>query len=260
MADPSHASSIYGGRMAGAYDAGRQLLPEAEDGWAATVQDLVPAGATVVDVGAGTGRFARLFVERFAARVVAVEPSVRMRSVGSGRRDAGVAWVAGAAERLPVRGGGADIVWLSCVAHYLDLDAAGRELARVIGEDRGGRVLVRSTFPDRFDELEWLGWFPTARGIDDERMPSVEGIERAWAPHGLRLEARLPSSHVIAGDLHELVDRLEHRAISSLELISDAEFAAGLAALRTYADSVPPRPSYSAMDVLSFTRPWKPSG
>jgi hypothetical protein len=85
-------------------------------------------------------------------------------------------------------------------------------------------------------------------------MPSVEGIERAWAPHGLQLEARRPSSHVRARDLHELADRLEHRAISSLALISDAEFAAGLAALRAYADSVPPRPSYTAMDLLSFTR------
>jgi SAM-dependent methyltransferase len=245
--------TMYEGRMAAAYDAGRQLLPEAEVGWSETVGELVAPGATVVDVGAGTGRFARLFAERLAATVIAVEPAARMRSVGVGRRDAGVTWVAGSAERLPIATGRADVAWLSCVVHYLDLDAAGRELAGVICD--GGRVLVRSTFPDRFDELEWIGWFPTARAIDEQRMPTVEQIERAWAPHGLRLEARLPSSHMVARDLHELVDRLGQRAISTLELISDAEFAAGLAALRAHADEVPPRPAYSAMDVLSFTRP-----
>jgi hypothetical protein len=155
--------------------------------------------------------------------------------------------------------GHADVAWLSCVAHYLDLDAAGRELARIIrpdsGGDGGGRVLVRSTFPDRFDELEWIKWFPSARAIDEARMPSVDQLIDAWAPHGLRLEARLPSSQIVARDLHELIARLEHRAISTLTLISDAEFASGLAALRAHATADPtPRPSYSAMDILSFTR------
>jgi ubiquinone/menaquinone biosynthesis C-methylase UbiE len=244
---------MYEGRMAAVYDAGRGLLPEAEDGWAETVRDRVPAGAQVVDVGAGTGRFARLFVERFGARVVAVEPAAGMRSAASRHATSDrIGWVAGRAERLPLAGDRADVVWLSCVAHYLDLDAAGRELARVARKGRG-RVLVRSTFPDRFDDLEWMRWFPGAREIDEDRMPTVEQLEEAWAPHGLRLEARLPNSQVIARDLHELVARLEHRAISTLEMISDAEFEQGLAALRQQAAHEPARPSYSAMDILSFT-------
>ena len=256
MAESPGPATIYEGRMATAYDAGRQLLPEAEDGWAETIAGLVPDVATVVDVGAGTGRFSRLFAERFSATVVAVEPAARMRSIGARppQADAGarISWVAGAAERLPVASGRTDVAWLSCVVHYLDLDVAGRELARVV-RPGDGRVLVRSTFPDRFDELEWMRWFPAARTIDETRMPSVEQIEHAWAPAGLRLAARLPSSHVIARDLHELAARLEHRAISTLELIGDAEFEQGLAALRAQADVTPPRPTYSAMDILSFT-------
>jgi SAM-dependent methyltransferase len=250
MDDPA---TMYEGRMAAVYDAGRQLLPEAEDGWADTIRDLVPEGATVVDVGAGTGRFARLFVARFSAQVVAIEPAARMRSAGMQQREPAIHWVAAHAERLPIAAGSADVAWLSCVAHYLDLDAAGAELAGVIGD--GGRVLVRSTFPDRFDELEWMRWFPAARAIDEVRMPTVERLERAWAPHGLRLEARISSSHVIARDLHELVERLRQRAISTLELIDDADFEKGLAALQSHADATPPRPTYSAMDILSFVTP-----
>jgi hypothetical protein len=144
------------------------------------------------------------------------------------------------------------VAWLSCVAHYLDVDAAGRELARVIPPSRG-RILVRSTFPDRCDDLEWLEWFPSARAIDEARMPSVDRITDAWAPHGLVLEDRIVSSQIVARDLHELVARLEHRAISTLALISDEEFAAGLAALRAHAASSTGGPTYSAMDILAFT-------
>lgn len=41
------------------------------------VVDVLPAGARVLDLGAGHGTFARLAVEQGASRVVAVEPDVR---------------------------------------------------------------------------------------------------------------------------------------------------------------------------------------
>jgi ubiquinone/menaquinone biosynthesis C-methylase UbiE len=244
------ARTLYEGPMAAAYEPGRSLLPEAEDAWAASVAPLVPQGALVVDVGAGTGRFARLFATRFASRVIAVEPAAGMRSAAP---EADVTWTAGAAEALPLASGCADVAWLSCVVHYLDLDATGRELARIVGRDGAGRVLVRSTFPDRFDELEWIKWFPTARAIDEERMPTVDQLAAAWSPHGLQLEARIPSSQIVARDLHDLIARLEHRAISTLTLMTDEEFAAGLTALRAHAKSAPPHPTHSAMDILTFT-------
>ena len=252
----SETGVSYDGRMARVYDAGRRLLPEAEDGWADAVRDRVPIGGRVVDLGAGTGRFARLFVERFSARVVAVEPAAGMRSAGARHHDhdTDIRWVAARAERVPLVDGTADVVWLSCVVHYLDLDATGGEPTRLAKRGQG-RVLVRSTFPDRLDELEWMRWFPTARAIDEARMPSVERLQGAWAPHGLTLEARIPDRQVIARDLDELVRRLEHRAISTLELISDAEFAAGLDGLRAHAAASPRRPSHSAMDILSFAAP-----
>jgi SAM-dependent methyltransferase len=246
------AVTLYDGRMASAYNDGRHLLPEAEDAWVTSIRDLVPPGAAIVDVGAGTGRFARPLARRFGATVTAVEPAPRMRAVGAGVPQPGVAWVAGSAEALPVRSGVADVVWLACVVHYLDLAVAGRELARVL--NGAGRVLVRSTFPDRFDRIEWLRWFPAARAIDERRMPSVEDLQEAWAPHDLSLEARVATRHLVARDLDDLADRLSRRAISTLTLISDDDFARGLAALRAHARTAPPRPVHSHVDVVSFVR------
>jgi ubiquinone/menaquinone biosynthesis C-methylase UbiE len=242
----------YSGRMAGNYDAGRELSPDAEEAWARTVASHAGPGCVVVDVGAGTGRFARRFAERFDAEVIAVEPARGMRAEGIGATGStSVRWIAGRAEALPVRAATADVVWLCCVVHYLDLAAAGSELARILRP--GGTLLVRSVFPDRFDDLTWLRWFPTARAIDEERMPTVDGIVDAWRPCGLTLEARVQSDHRAADDLAGLADRLQHRAISTLELISDDEFEVGLAALRADAATTPVGPVYSPVDVLVFT-------
>lgn len=116
-------------------------------------------------------------------------------------------------------------------------------------------MLVRSTFPDRFDDLEWIQWFPTARAIDEQRMPTVEALETTWAECGLHLAERRVSNHLAARDLKDLAERLEHRAISTLELISDEEFEAGITALCGAAQSTPRRPVYSPVDVLSFRLP-----
>jgi SAM-dependent methyltransferase/catechol 2,3-dioxygenase-like lactoylglutathione lyase family enzyme len=244
------ASEIYDERMAREYDRGRRLLPEAEDVWAHSLDGLVAPGDRVVDVGAGTGRFAALFSRRLGCRVVAVEPSAEMRAAGRGTRATGVTWAAGAAEALPLRSGAADLVWMSCIVHYLDLARAGREAARVIAP--GGRVVVRSDFQDRYDEQFWARWFPAARAIDDGRMPPVEAIAGAWAPSGLRLEARVPFRHPVARDLTDLAERFARRAISTLTLISDDDYARGMAALWADARCEPAAPVYAAMDLLVF--------
>jgi SAM-dependent methyltransferase len=240
----------YDGRIAGAYDAGRILLPEAETALLESVDGLVEAGSMLVDVGAGTGRFAGLFARRFGCRVIAVEPATTMRSQGVERGESDVVWLSGRAESLPIRQSAADVVWLACVIHYLDLVAAGHELARVLRP--GGQVLVRSMFPDRFDDLEWIRWFPAARAIDEQRMPTVDALESVWAECGLYLADRRLTHHLAARDLADLAERLGHRAISTLELISDDEFEAGMTALREDARSTPKRPVYSPVDVLSF--------
>lgn len=155
--------------------------------WQRTVDPYVRPGMDLLDIGAGTGRFAELFAGRLQARVVAVEPATGMRAQRHATTSA--TWIAGRAEALPVRAARFDVVWLCCVAHYLDLARAGHEIARVLRPD--GCALVRAVFPDRFDDLAWMRWFPAARAIDEQRMPTVERVAEAWANARLRLARRV---------------------------------------------------------------------
>lgn len=77
-------------------------------------------------------------------------------------------------------------------------------------------MLIRSVFPDRFDELVWMRWFPTARTIDEWRMPTVEQVAQAWWGAGLQLQQRHDARHLVANDFDDLtVSLIEPSRLSS---------------------------------------------
>ena len=65
------------------YDQARGLAPDVLQRWLDLVaRDARPAqGSLIVDVGCGTGRFCEPLAERFAARVMGVDPSEQMLEV-----------------------------------------------------------------------------------------------------------------------------------------------------------------------------------
>ena len=235
----------YDGEISERYADGRRLSPEAAATWRAAIGPLVPPHSPVLDIGAGTGRFSRLLDELAPGRVVALEPAFGMaRWLERGSA------VSGAAEALPVRSRSVGLVWSAFTTHYFDLDAAAQEFERVL--DRGGEVAIWHAFPDVFGELEWFRWFPTARSVDERRMPSAERVIDSFAAHGLRFIARSAHRMLIAPDLVALAERLANRSISTLHLISDEEFDAGLAQLRAHATATPPAPVYAPNVLLRF--------
>lgn len=94
---------------------------------------------TVVDVGAGTGKFTRLLVPT-GARVVGVEPVAEMREV-FGRVLPGVEVVDGTAESMPLGDALADVVTAAQTFHWVDAVPAVAEVARVL-RPGGGFGLV----------------------------------------------------------------------------------------------------------------------
>ena len=104
-------------------------------GWPPEVVDVpgVPASATVLELGAGTGKLTRLLAATFE-RVIAVEPEDAMR-----RRLAGAEVLDGAAEAIPLDDGSVDAVFAAEAFHKFDGERAVPELARVL---RPGGVLV----------------------------------------------------------------------------------------------------------------------
>ena len=231
----------YDGEIATTYAEGRSISPEALATWRGAVASLIPDSGVVVDVGAGTGRFARPLTELAPGRVVAVEPASGMRPAANvtegGLGNRRPIWVGAAAEALPVASSSVALIWSAFTAHYLDLDRAAIEFARVLRPS--GEVIIWHAFPDVFDDLEWFRWFPSARALDETRMPSASMVHDALTAAGLTFIGRADYRMRIADNLAALADRLAHRSISTLRLISDDEFAHGLAQLRAEAQRRP---------------------
>jgi len=107
------------------YDRFRPGFPDA------AAAEILPARVgSVVDLGAGTGKFTQRLVMR-AARVVAVEPSVAMLDVLRAKLPDVEAIVAGA-ESMPLPDSSVDAVTVAQAFHWFDREPACAEIARVL--------------------------------------------------------------------------------------------------------------------------------
>jgi SAM-dependent methyltransferase len=146
------------GSVADSYD---RVRPEPQ---AEALDWLVPAGCEVaVDLAAGTGLFTRALFGR-VARVIAVEPDERMRSVLA-RRSPRLRVVEGWGEAMPLPDASADAVFVSTAWHWLDAARAVPEIARVLRP--GGRLGVIWTSRDR--TADWVA------ELDLLRVPCTDG-------------------------------------------------------------------------------------
>ena len=107
-------------------------------------------GTTVIDVGAGTGKWTALLATT-GARVVAVEPVEGMRTELSNVAP-GVEVLDGTAEAVPVADGFADAVTVAQAFHWFNYEEALAELARVL-RPGGGLALLWNR---RDESVEWV--------------------------------------------------------------------------------------------------------
>lgn len=157
------------GRAARDYELGR---PE----WPAEVVDVaaLDAGATVLDLAAGTGKLTRALVRRFA-HVIAVEPHEGMRAY----LPAGADVRAGSAEELPLEDASVDGAFVANAFHWFDYERALAELARVL-KPGAPLVLVWNLPPD--GEGGWEPDFP------QEAIDALDrGFRKSVGPTGISL-------------------------------------------------------------------------
>jgi ubiquinone/menaquinone biosynthesis C-methylase UbiE len=183
---------------------------------------------TVVDLGAGTGKFSRL-VAASGARVVAVEPVRAMREL----IPAGVEALDGTAEAIPVPDAAAAAVVAAQAFHWFEEQAALREIHRVL-RPGGALALVRNR-----------------RDTDDPVQRSFEEIlARHRAHSSLERPLALHSPLFASGELrtypheHELArEDLVALAASetSIALLDDEPRTAALAEFERLAGTLPER-------------------
>ncbi|WP_327004947.1 methyltransferase domain-containing protein [Dactylosporangium sp. NBC_01737] len=224
----------YNGYQHTVYAQGRALTPEAAQAWAEAFRRWAPADTTtVLDLGSGTGRFTPILAEACKpCQVYGVEPSHGMRTAAE--RDAthpAVRYLDGSATAIPLPDGSCDLVLLFLVLqHVTDRPAAAAEIRRVLRP--GGRLLVRSTFADRLPDLTWHRYFPGARAVERRMFPTLQETMDLFELPVVGLDK---VRERLAPGLRAYAARLELRAISVFEHLTDAEIEAGFAALRTAA-------------------------
>ncbi|KRP57806.1 class I SAM-dependent methyltransferase [Pseudomonas trivialis] len=131
------------------YAQGRPDYPRQLTGWlAATLR--IDAQSTVIDLGAGTGKFTRL-VSTLAPELIAVEPVAQM-GAQLARLLPDVRLVNGTAESIPLAAASADAVVCAQAFHWFSTQAALAEIHRVLKPD--GRLgLVWNV---RDESVDWV--------------------------------------------------------------------------------------------------------
>jgi SAM-dependent methyltransferase len=215
-----------------AYRRGRTLPPEVLVPWGEALAGLgLPSGRRILDLGAGTGQFARPLQRWLGGPVVAVEPAPAMRDEarGGGATDA-AAYIAAVAEHLPLAAATIGVAWLSASLHHFgDRAAAFAELRRVV--QPGGCVLVRGFFADQVP----TGMFALFPGIGRSaaRFPQTTAVAADLAAAGFRPRPHLDVVEPWAWPRDTVVARLRQlRSVdNALIPLTDEEFEAGVAAV-----------------------------
>lgn len=123
------------GAVPDTYEKGRPGYPDAITEWLRRDLQIRP-GVTVLDLGAGTGKFTRRLLE-VGADVIAVEPEPRMR-YSFARKHPDVRLLEGQAEAIPLPAGRVDVVICAQAFHLFANPEAVTEIHRVLKP--GGRL------------------------------------------------------------------------------------------------------------------------
>ena len=233
----------YSGR-AREYDAVRADEATDRNFWLRGLVDIgrIRPGERVLDLGAGTGRFAALLHP--IHRVVALDPSREMLAMAHAK--APFPCVRGAGHRLPFRDEAFDVTVVVMVLHHLaNYGTALGEVGRV-----SRRVVVATTdmATRRLGILEEA--FPSLLAIDRKRFPSIDGIQTALRDAGfrrLRIEER---PYVRSFTADQQLDRVRRKYLSTLDLLPPGEFERGLRFLereipRRFGDAFEVRASFT---------------
>jgi SAM-dependent methyltransferase len=184
----------------------------------------VDANSRVLDVGCGTGNYARALQAITGCRISGIEPSAEMRS----RAADATAWeelVAARAEQLPFADGQFDLVMTTDVIHHVgDRDAYFHEAARVLAA--GGKIVtVTDSHADLGRRRPLTSYFPETLAIEIGRYPDIATLISEMTTAGFAGIRLVETAHE-----YDMVDIAPYRdrAFSSLVLLDEDAFRRGI--------------------------------
>lgn len=219
-------------RLASRYD---ELRPVDEHWWE-LFELLVSAGdlrgRRVLELGAGTGRLSQALAEQAHAKAWAVDASAEM--VAEARAN-GVTAKLARAEALPFRTGSFDRVVARMAVHLFDRPAAFVESFRVLRADEG-RLAIATEDPSAFDRHWLTPFFPSLPEVERARFPDESTLRTELTAAGFARVSfeRLTQARRSTRDRALAVVR--GRAFSTFDLLSPAEYAAGLTRMESELD------------------------
>lgn len=130
------------------------------------------------------------------------------------------------AEALPFKEGWFERALLVLVVHVLDRPQAFGELRRVLAD--GGSIAIATFAQSQFDDYYLNPYFPSLAEIDRARFPAKERLEAELAEAGFSSRT-IPVHQRTVRSREWILERIRGRFISTLLLLDEEEYAAGLA-------------------------------
>lgn len=199
-------------------------------------------GRIAVDVGGGRGGHASVWAGMGATALV-VDPSATMTR--QAQRKHGVTAVRATAQRLPIRSRTVSLVYFHLSIHYGDWRRSVDEGLRVL--DPSGECWIWTMGEEHHRRSFLARWFPSVGDIDAARFPPPREIATYLEERAVRVEVGREVEHkeMPAGVWRRAVSA---RFVSTLQLISGAEFRSGLIAF----DEAYPDPDMTIDYELTF--------
>jgi len=203
----------------------------------------------VLDLGCGTGKFARVLAERSLARVWGVDPSAEMLAEARKRVPSSVGLKLGEAERLPFKADWFDAAVLWTVVHLIQRPLAFAELKRVLAP--GGRLAIITFAPEHFTSYWQNEFFPSIPRIDLERHPSPERLSEELQSAGFETPWFVPLVQQAELSREVALERIRGRSISTFDLLDEDEIRAGTEKAER---ELPSRVRFEVRYLLAFAR------
>jgi len=208
----------------------RQAVPWVVAPLARAVADLRP-GATVLDVGCGTGNYVQALAQsRPDLLYVALDRSLPMLREAGRRRGAARLVAADAARGWPIPDRLGDLALAVDVVHHLaDLGCFFAEARRALRP--GARLLLATDSEQSLRQRSLTRFFPEVLSIELGRYPKVTMVNRQAAEAGFMKEGE-DSAEGWIPLTDEFVRSLEAKCSSALRLLTPADHQAGMARVR----------------------------